>query len=1493
MDITPQPITPQQVALWLNKVERECLLECEGDVQAALEAAEYIVSTQPFPDDIDLSIDSSTYFGMVGDEWHGPTPPGKGWAPIADGPRGGRRWKKTKTKSGVNSGRGTESRGTGSRGDTGADNSRGGEGPVGGPTGTKNTERVPGPVQQSLKPRIVTARASQTPKPDISKVPKELQKFLVSPDGATHQLEGAAMAISAVDRVGGFLLADGAGAGKTRQMLAVAKTYAMRGKKAVIVAPAGIIKPDWDSNTISGSIDKDGLAMDITLKLNNGSKDINKGDVCVTTYESLRNIKDKIDKDTVVIFDEAHGLKNATSARAQYGREVSTKAMGVVYGSATPADSVRDIAYLFRTRLFGAEPWSEVKDKFSVKKLGASGVLSNVSDVFDKLTKEGIMVKREISLDGVQTNFEHIILPQEVQAALEDMKNDKTLGRAQLLMNQRFAQERYKIPHAVDTIKKELAEGRQVVVFVAGVGAEEGEIGTAGMLREALSKSGVIPHDEVAELHGAEGGGGRESVAAFQDGSARVLITTAQSGGTGHNLDDTIGDRPRTQIIMTPPFSAIDNSQIWGRTHRLTTKSASRMHYIFADTKVDRWNANLIRNKMATLNAIVGGETARQAIPEQQLQQALSLDSTIDQTAVDIILGLIDGKWHGLTPPSYGTWVLSAPGPRGGTIWERADGRSGDRRGRRGDGPASYATSRRVEGATRGPGTQGTGRTRTGTGKSTGAGTDKTKEARAIVERMNRRFSAYKSYFRKFKDWKEAEDWVDSLQKHVSDVGVDVALSELRDDSNLTDKVKRVQYKGVDKFKAPLSNPDKADLNFIKKYLNHVGITFLPREAKRDKSVPLIASAPITSAIETYQEGDIVTAETTWDSKLVEAKLLPGLESTEDIHKVVGRRVDQITPSVMKKLDSVYGKDNWVIKNYGEEALAGFGVFFPQRCRQIQQEAKQTLSECKRHLEKLGYQLYDDNGNIQEPDSASKEVRRLYDVAITASINERGAKLPNTSEDRLLQEYGIRLIVNKNWEVTGLIQKDGTRVHRGSAKWHELEEWDSGPGQHSISRAITAMSWYGPSSGYDSGLKYMVQPAFKSPLISESDRKEGVTWETGHEARVHAVTNNGKVSIVPYATLASRHDTFPAVFHTREIADIEKTVEKTLKSLPRTERVGQTYGVDVMKTTDGWRVVETNASVAGGQSMWLRRNPFVIDAFVSHLTNREPAHVKFVRDVLTNREPPQTTNTGGISASIDAHGREHAPAGSGKGGQFVSGPSITHSKARVRLVGGWFRLDTNKRVRAALNKFIGRDKKGKTLQDFATLVAAPDDSTVTIKISKHGDEVEITIKHKKFEARRSIRQGEDEDGTKYTWIYNKELFIKPEFQSEGLGTDLFYKQVTNASSMGVRSIYAVAGHGKAADKSKMNGYYTLPRLGYDARIDDEHIYPDKHVAKIKEAFPKARTIRDIMKTEEGRKWWKENGTWIIDAEFDLTPGSTSMLDLTKYINHRKKLQIGG
>ena len=101
----------------------------------------------------------------------------------------------------------------------------------------------------------------------------------------------------------------------------------------------------------------------------------------------------------------------------------------------------------------------------------------------------------------------------------------------------------------------------------------------------------------------------------FQEGDAQVFITTPQSGGTGLNLDDTVGNAPRTAVIHTPPFSGTDMTQMLGRILRLSTQSKSRAVMLTSETATDDWNTGIIDQKMERLGAAVGGDVAQKLNP--------------------------------------------------------------------------------------------------------------------------------------------------------------------------------------------------------------------------------------------------------------------------------------------------------------------------------------------------------------------------------------------------------------------------------------------------------------------------------------------------------------------------------------------------------------------------------------------------------------------------------------------------------------------------------------------------------------------------------------------------------------------------------------------------------------------------------------------------------------------------------------------------------------
>lgn len=530
---------------------------------------------------------------------------------------------------------------------------------------------------------ILTARADLLPEVDLTACPQDVIHAL-DPD----QVEGVARCVTALDRDGGFIMADGTGVGKTRQILAVAKHYHDQGLPVLIVAPADVIKQDWASGQFYGSYQEDGEAVGIlpTL-LNGGARKLGSNEVGITTYTAgKRPLPEDLPENTVVIFDEAHNMKNSTggqpSAVATWGCAVSAVAGRVVYASATPMDKAEHLPYLFRAGVCEggtiadaltklglqykvsrkiSKKNMEVIDKSrwvirdGVKKID---VAKGVEELFDRLTAKGNMLKREVSLDGLSVDLIGINVPEEARDTLERIEqryiSDRDDGgevsidpmmMAIMLQSQRRHLEPYKIGAAAEIIKQELNEGRSVAVFCARVNDSEDAVvtldddgkvvdkvtyaetaGTAKALREVLKAEGI---NEIAELHGGATTTSTQKKAAmdeFQSGRARVLITTVESGGTGINLDDRVGDAPRTLLCLTTPFTAPGVAQMVGRVMRRTTVSDTRVKMLFSSEPVDQWNARIANDKLAMLGASVKGAISDRIKLDQNLIDWLTDD---------------------------------------------------------------------------------------------------------------------------------------------------------------------------------------------------------------------------------------------------------------------------------------------------------------------------------------------------------------------------------------------------------------------------------------------------------------------------------------------------------------------------------------------------------------------------------------------------------------------------------------------------------------------------------------------------------------------------------------------------------------------------------------------------------------------------------------------------------------------------------------------------
>jgi len=449
-----------------------------------------------------------------------------------------------------------------------------------------------------------------------------------------HQRYGINLALDRfLDNLGrGFGLFDGTGVGKTRQELVIAKEI----KKAKPDLPVLIIT---DSNrVVKKNFTPEARQLNIALT-----------DFEIGTYSDLRAGKiGKAPKYGLVVYDEAHNLKNAGTGKTEAARDI--KADHILFGTATPMDRIVSALYFlhelsdvdmkllaekigvnisYQQDMFGkAEiPIIEPKEGVSEKQ-----VIANVIGLRNKAIENGAMIRREYPFFGKVERM-------EVQMTSEDIERQDTISeywqnRIKKVWKRGDLTKAEKIQKAMNIggirkaelealtesgkakavfakIEKDLAEGRSVIVATDLV--ESTTINSIGLdvmsaldqIKEMLDEAGV----KYGELYGGEAKRNLKGINDFNDGSVKVLLMTQKTGGVGINLDDTKGDAPRSMYILSPSHSGDVFQQVLGRISRRNTLTESMVHLVFMPQAVrDQARRNIVERKLRTLHAIQEGE---------------------------------------------------------------------------------------------------------------------------------------------------------------------------------------------------------------------------------------------------------------------------------------------------------------------------------------------------------------------------------------------------------------------------------------------------------------------------------------------------------------------------------------------------------------------------------------------------------------------------------------------------------------------------------------------------------------------------------------------------------------------------------------------------------------------------------------------------------------------------------------------------------------------
>ncbi|MEW4569299.1 hypothetical protein AB1L88_15650 [Tautonia sp. JC769] len=199
------------------------------------------------------------------------------------------------------------------------------------------------------------------------------------------------------------------------------------------------------------------------------------------------------------------------------------------------------------------------------------------------------------------------------------------------------------------------------------------------------------------------------------------------------------------------------------------------------------------------------------------------------------------------------------------------------------------------------------------------------------------------------------------------------------------------------------------------------------------------------------------------------------------------------------------------------------------------------------------------------------------------------------------------------------------------------------------------------------------------------------------------------------------------------------------------------------------------------------------------------------------------------------------------------------------------------RALAKAGELLGRPVRR---EDLASLGGAPDDATVHVRVDGVSrDRVRIVVKGDGYYADR-VLMGESNG---QTILYNAYFAVDKNQRNRGLGRAVFGREVEHAIRLGVARIETTAaGEGrKRLAGGTWNGFYTWPRFGYDGPLTSDV------KRQLPRALADAERISDLMRTPEGREWWKDWGTQSA-LEFDLAPGSLSRRTWDAYLAEKQQ-----
>jgi SWI/SNF-related matrix-associated actin-dependent regulator of chromatin subfamily A-like protein 1 len=428
-----------------------------------------------------------------------------------------------------------------------------------------------------------------------------------------HQIEGVAFLLGRRRAI----LADDMGLGKTRQAI-VSLRHITPGGRRLVVCPASV-KRNWAREISLVSPDAPTLIVDGTSPVSPAAEWV------IINYDILaRHVDDLLTVPwAALVFDEAHYLKNHTSARSKLSRQLTataaaaTPALVVQLLTGTPLTSrPRDLFVLLQ---LAAHPLGRSFLSFAKRYCAAekgeygwkTGGASNIEELTVQL--HGVMLRRTkddvLALPPKLRSWLPVEVPSGTGAraikkvfellAGKDSRpvasRDEALRRRgkllAFLIEARQELAIAKAPATLDFVRGAIDQGEKVIVFSCF------DDPIQKLAKELGAQRVVVTGKTPAAMR-------QTLVDRFQnDDDVRALVANIIAGGTGFNLTAA------TQVVFNDlDWVPTNHWQAEDRAYRIGQTRTVNVTYFVAKDTIDDFVQAVLETKAALVTAIVEGE---------------------------------------------------------------------------------------------------------------------------------------------------------------------------------------------------------------------------------------------------------------------------------------------------------------------------------------------------------------------------------------------------------------------------------------------------------------------------------------------------------------------------------------------------------------------------------------------------------------------------------------------------------------------------------------------------------------------------------------------------------------------------------------------------------------------------------------------------------------------------------------------------------------------